>query len=120
VELANLGCSRIISATSRSNSAPLPSRTECAKSPSWGLKQPATFSVSARSHNMTILSHPALLASQAVFTYDEAAKWLRISKNSLRNRVDEGDIKPIRFGRSVRFSADELKRFVDSRMAASA
>ncbi len=46
------------------------------------------------------------------YTYAEAGRALGISPRSVWSLVARGQVRPCRIGRSVRISADELRRFI--------
>ena len=48
-----------------------------------------------------------------VFTLDEAAEILRVSKATLRHAEEAGQLRFVRFGRAVRVSAREIERFLN-------
>lgn len=50
-------------------------------------------------------------------TVPEAARMLAISRTALYQLICEGEITPVRIGRSVRFTPAELERFVAARAA---
>lgn len=59
---------------------------------------------------------PISTHSPLLFTYEEAARKLRISKGTLRTLVESGDVSVVRIGeRSVRFAEVELHRLVASK-----
>jgi excisionase family DNA binding protein len=55
-----------------------------------------------------------------VRTMREATQILRIGMSSLKVAISKGEIKTVRYGRSVRIPEAELVRFVESKLAASA
>ena len=50
-----------------------------------------------------------------VFTLDEAARILRISKATLRRAEQAGQLRLLRFGRAVRVSAADIERLLNQR-----
>jgi len=50
-----------------------------------------------------------------LLTSQEAASFLRISVNSLRNLVDKGEIARVKLGHRVLFRRDELMEYVERR-----
>ena len=60
-------------------------------------------------HALTPRALPATLVS-----YNDAAKWLGISNRTLRRRIADGDITPVRLGNSrPRIRTAELERYVN-------
>jgi excisionase family DNA binding protein len=52
--------------------------------------------------------------NRLLLTFEEAAERLGISRTTLYKLVWAGRITPVRIGRSVRFTCDELDAFVSS------
>ena len=50
---------------------------------------------------------------QPIFSLDEAGRFLRMKKPSLRARIRRGQIPAHRIGRNLLIWADDLRRFVD-------
>jgi excisionase family DNA binding protein len=48
----------------------------------------------------------------ALFTCADACRFLQISKTTLYRLINDGALKPVHIGRSVRFTRIELQRFV--------
>jgi len=46
------------------------------------------------------------------YTYQEAAKLMRCSESTIRNRVRSGEIIPLRNGRLVLFTLECLEKFL--------
>jgi excisionase family DNA binding protein len=59
---------------------------------------------------------PADAGLPVLLTYAEVSKALRVSEMTIRRMVDDGSIRAIRLraGGSLRISADEVRRFVES------
>lgn len=57
------------------------------------------------------------MQQHAVFTYKEAAHFLRVTERTLRNWVDQGKLSPSRIGeRRAVFLRKELDRFLEDSM----
>lgn len=54
-----------------------------------------------------------------LLTLEHAAQRLSISPRTVRRLIDRGELAPIRIGRSLRLSADELRAYVDRQMPSS-
>jgi excisionase family DNA binding protein len=71
------------------------------------------------------MSTPLLTAESAeelpplLLTVPEAARLLAIGKTALYHLIWDGQITPIRIGRSVRFTVAQLERFIADRTAHS-
>lgn len=50
--------------------------------------------------------------SRLMYTFPEAARRLNISRSTIYLLIDAGRLKPVHVGRSARFTATELERFV--------
>lgn len=48
-----------------------------------------------------------------LLTLEDAAQRLAISPRSVRRLIERGELTPIRIGRAVRLSADDLRAYVD-------
>lgn len=59
-------------------------------------------------------------ATPLVVTVDGALRILAMSRTMLHNEVKAGRVRPLKYGRAVRFSMAELERFVAERVAESA
>ena len=53
------------------------------------------------------------MTAPLLLTLESAAETLAISARSVRRLIDAGELAPIRIGRSVRVSAESLRRYVD-------
>lgn len=51
--------------------------------------------------------------SQVLFTYAQAAQKLQLSEDTLRHEVDRGRLQVHRAGSTVRFSAAQLRAYVE-------
>ena len=47
-----------------------------------------------------------------LLTERETCEELKLGRSTLRRLMAEGDIKPVRIGRALRFPAKEIERFV--------
>ncbi len=47
-----------------------------------------------------------------VYTLDEAAQLLKVSRSTVRNLVRRGELHPVKIGNSVRITAEELHRIL--------
>ena len=47
------------------------------------------------------------------YTYPEASQLLRCSEKTLYNRIQSGEIKPLRNGRLVLFTSECIERFLN-------
>jgi excisionase family DNA binding protein len=54
-------------------------------------------------------------ATPRLFTVDELAAWLQLHPVTVRRLIASGDLRVVRFGRSIRIAEDEVARFVSSR-----
>jgi excisionase family DNA binding protein len=50
-----------------------------------------------------------------LFTVDELAAYLQLHPVTVRRLIASGDLRVVRFGRSIRITEDEVGRFVSSR-----
>ena len=57
--------------------------------------------------------------ARLLLTVPEAARLLAVGRTSVYQLVWDGEITPVRIGRSVRFTLAELERFVNERAPAS-
>jgi excisionase family DNA binding protein len=55
----------------------------------------------------------------ALLTVPQAAQLLAIGRTAVYQLIWNGEITPIHIGRSVRFTVDEIERFIAVRMASS-
>lgn len=53
-----------------------------------------------------------------LITVTEAARVLAVGRTSVYQLIWDGELKPVRIGRSIRFPIAELERFVADRAAA--
>ena len=53
------------------------------------------------------------MTAPLLLTLERAAEALAISARSVRRLIDAGELAPVRIGRSLRISADSLRRYVD-------
>lgn len=53
-----------------------------------------------------------------LLTVTEAARVLALGRTSVYQLIWDGELNPVRIGRSVRFTIAELERFVDERATA--
>jgi excisionase family DNA binding protein len=60
-----------------------------------------------------------VLPAPLLLTVREAARLLAVGRTSVYQLVWDGEITPVRIGRSVRFTLAELERFVNERAPAS-
>ncbi|MBI4235860.1 MAG: helix-turn-helix domain-containing protein [Chloroflexi bacterium] len=51
---------------------------------------------------------------QVLLTEKEAVRRLSIGRSTFRTLMDRGSIRPVRIGRSIRFTPEEIERFVRS------
>ncbi len=56
-----------------------------------------------------------IVTAEGLLRPREAAAWLKISERSLWAMTQRGDMRAIRFGRSVRYDVADLQAFVDAR-----
>lgn len=54
------------------------------------------------------------MLSKPFFTIHEIAELLKISEATVRNRIHEGDLRAIRFGREFRVAEKDLEAFVNA------
>lgn len=47
-----------------------------------------------------------------VYTLDETAEILKISRSTVRNMIRRGELHPVKIGSSVRITAEELHRIL--------
>jgi excisionase family DNA binding protein len=67
------------------------------------------------------ISPPSRATTRALLvSIRQAAEMLAISRSSVYNLIDAGQLTPVRTGRSVRFPVEQLERFVAARIAAEA
>lgn len=50
---------------------------------------------------------------EGLLTYDQAGKILGVSGRTVWSLVDHGDLPAVRFGRSVRITPADLRRFIE-------
>lgn len=55
----------------------------------------------------------------ALLTAQEAADLLQVTIRTLQRLESDGVLKPIRIGRAVRYSRDDLAAFIDARKASA-
>ena len=48
---------------------------------------------------------------ESPWTIKETCEYLKIGKSTLYRFINEGEIKPCRIGRSVRFNPDKIRKF---------
>ena len=59
-----------------------------------------------------IKDNDTLLNEMKLFTYEETAKILRCSEKTVYNRVQSGEIHPVRNGRLVLFPKESIEDFL--------
>lgn len=47
-----------------------------------------------------------------VYTLDEVAEILKVSRSTVRNLIRRGELRPVKIGNSVRVTAEELHRIL--------
>ena len=78
---------------------------------------PPTMALAIRMRRMS--PHDAASKSQAplLVTVPEAARLLAVGRTSLYQLIWDGELTPVRIGRSMRLTMAELERFVNERAA---
>ncbi|MCR9136186.1 MAG: helix-turn-helix domain-containing protein [Alphaproteobacteria bacterium] len=54
------------------------------------------------------------MLSRPYFTTHEIAELFKISEATVRNRIHDGDLRAVRFGREFRVAAKDLEAFVEA------
>lgn len=70
---------------------------------------------------MTSFTLPHVTASpdRLIYTLKETEVRLSLSRSSVRRLIDSNQLTPIRIGRAVRITRQEIERFVADRVAAA-
>jgi excisionase family DNA binding protein len=65
------------------------------------------------------MTRPCGCTTQQLFRFPDAARALSISRTTLYREISEGRITPVRIGKAVRISSDEIQAYA-RRLAAEA